>query len=48
MSVQGKIADNKIMIFSKSYCPHCMASKSLFADLKKSDEYSDLAYEVLE
>ncbi|KAF7303664.1 Glutaredoxin [Mycena indigotica] len=29
--VESAIADNKIMIFSKSYCPYCKRSKALFA-----------------
>ncbi|EER09299.1 glutaredoxin, putative [Perkinsus marinus ATCC 50983] len=26
--VDGEIADNKVMVFSKSYCPHCKKAKS--------------------
>ncbi|CAM9380162.1 unnamed protein product [Ectocarpus fasciculatus] len=31
--VQKSIKDNKVMIFSKSFCPYCMQTKQLFADL---------------
>jgi glutaredoxin len=32
--VKDKIANNKVMIFSKSYCPYCERVKALFTSLK--------------
>mmetsp|Transcript_27645 Transcript_27645/g.23236 ORF Transcript_27645/g.23236 Transcript_27645/m.23236 type:complete len:133 (+) Transcript_27645:17-415(+) len=32
--VQDLIKDNKVMIFSKSYCPYCKNSKSVFDKMK--------------
>lgn len=47
--VEEAITGNKIVIFSKSYCPYCKAAKSLltsdFADLKDKiyiNEYAPL------
>lgn len=31
--IQSEIDSNKIMVFSKSYCPYCAATKSLFSSL---------------
>ncbi|ORZ00309.1 glutaredoxin [Syncephalastrum racemosum] len=31
--VKKAIADNNVMIFSKSYCPYCTGAKDLFGDL---------------
>ncbi|KAI8640736.1 glutaredoxin [Parasitella parasitica] len=31
--VKKAIADNKVMIFSKSYCPYCIGAKDLFDDI---------------
>ncbi|XP_044469432.1 glutaredoxin-C3 [Mangifera indica] len=31
--VQNSIYSNKIVIFSKSYCPYCLRAKRIFADL---------------
>lgn len=31
--VKQEVADNNVMIFSKSRCPFCMATKQLFSDL---------------
>ena len=33
-AVREAIAGNRVMIFSKSYCPHCKRTKKLFKDLK--------------
>ncbi|KAL1924768.1 uncharacterized protein VTP21DRAFT_4422 [Calcarisporiella thermophila] len=32
--VRKLIADNTVMIFSKSYCPFCMRAKSIFDDMR--------------
>ncbi|KAI8986050.1 glutaredoxin [Pilobolus umbonatus] len=31
--VKRSIVDNKVMIFSKSYCPYCNGAKKLFSDI---------------
>jgi len=31
--VERLIADNKVMIFSKSYCPYCAKAKTLYSNL---------------
>ncbi|KAH7566326.1 hypothetical protein ACOSP7_022756 [Xanthoceras sorbifolium] len=31
--VQNSIFSNKIVIFSKSYCPYCLRAKQMFAEL---------------
>ncbi|ANM58928.1 Glutaredoxin-C3 [Arabidopsis thaliana] len=33
--VQNAILSNKIVIFSKSYCPYCLRSKRIFSQLKE-------------
>nr|VDD28756.1 unnamed protein product [Brassica oleracea] len=33
--VQNAILSNKIVIFSKSYCPYCLRSKRIFRELKE-------------
>ncbi|XP_019058965.1 PREDICTED: glutaredoxin-C3 isoform X1 [Tarenaya hassleriana] len=33
--VQNAIFSNKIVIFSKSYCPYCMAAKRIFRELNE-------------
>ncbi|KAL9464572.1 hypothetical protein AB3S75_002224 [Citrus x aurantiifolia] len=33
--VQNSIFSNKIVIFSKSYCPYCLRAKHIFADLNE-------------
>jgi thiol-disulfide isomerase/thioredoxin len=38
---QGIIDDNKVVVFSKSYCPYCKSTKSLLSSL-------DASYYVLE
>ncbi|THV05630.1 glutaredoxin, partial [Dendrothele bispora CBS 962.96] len=30
--VETALNDNKVVVFSKSYCPYCHATKSLFND----------------
>ncbi|ORX60407.1 glutaredoxin [Hesseltinella vesiculosa] len=32
--VKKTIVDNKVTIFSKSYCPYCLGAKDLFDDLR--------------
>ncbi|KAI7902024.1 glutaredoxin [Cokeromyces recurvatus] len=32
--VNKAIKDNKVMIFSKSYCPYCIRAKDLFDDIE--------------
>ena len=32
--VRGKIQDNKVIVFSKTYCPFCTKAKSALDDLK--------------
>ncbi|CDS10348.1 hypothetical protein LRAMOSA03024 [Lichtheimia ramosa] len=39
--VKKSIADNSVMVFSKSYCPYCTGAKDLFEDL-------DVKYKALE
>jgi len=31
--IQSEIDSNNVMVFSKSYCPYCAATKSLFSSL---------------
>lgn len=33
--VQNSIFSNKIVIFSKSYCPYCLRAKRIFAELNE-------------
>jgi hypothetical protein len=40
---QQTIADNRVVIFSKSYCPYCTRAKDLFAT-----NFPDLHVKVLE
>ncbi|KAI5454968.1 Glutaredoxin [Naganishia albida] len=45
--VQQEIKDNFVMVFSKSYCPYCAATKKLLGDLAK--ELQDgKTYKVIE
>jgi len=55
--VQNAILSNKIVIFSKSYCPYCLRSKRIFSQLKEEpfvvelDQREDgdqIQYELLE
>ncbi|KAL1214567.1 Glutaredoxin-C3 [Cardamine amara subsp. amara] len=55
--VQNAILSNKIVIFSKSYCPYCLRSKRIFSELKEEpfvvelDQREDgdqIQYELLE
>uniref|UniRef100_A0A1J3DQL5 Glutaredoxin-C3 n=1 Tax=Noccaea caerulescens TaxID=107243 RepID=A0A1J3DQL5_NOCCA len=55
--VQNAILSNKIVIFSKSYCPFCLRSKRIFSQLKEQpfvvelDQREDgdqIQYELLE
>ncbi|VVB18346.1 unnamed protein product [Arabis nemorensis] len=55
--VQNAILSNKIVIFSKSYCPYCLRSKRVFRELKEQpfvvelDQREDgdqIQYELLE
>ncbi|KAI8374763.1 glutaredoxin [Radiomyces spectabilis] len=39
--VKKCIANNKVMVFSKSYCPYCIGAKDLFDDL-------DVPYKAME
>ncbi|KAL0088496.1 thioredoxin-like protein [Phycomyces blakesleeanus] len=32
--VNDSIANNKVVVFSKSYCPYCTKAKKILADLK--------------
>ncbi|KAI0050595.1 glutaredoxin, partial [Auriscalpium vulgare] len=41
--VQQAIADNKVTIFSKSYCPYCRRAKALF-----SSEYPEVEPKIIE
>ncbi|XVF17973.1 hypothetical protein REPUB_Repub10bG0171400 [Reevesia pubescens] len=34
--VQNAIFSNKIVIFSKSYCPYCFRAKRIFSELKEN------------
>ncbi|CAN8264044.1 unnamed protein product [Cochlearia groenlandica] len=55
--VQNTILSNKIVIFSKSYCPYCKRSKGIFREMKEEayvvelDERQDgdeIQYELLD
>ncbi|XP_010550440.1 PREDICTED: glutaredoxin-C3 isoform X2 [Tarenaya hassleriana] len=55
--VQNAIFSNKIVIFSKSYCPYCMAAKRIFRELNEHpfiveldlrDDGPQIQYELLE
>ncbi|KZV71032.1 glutaredoxin [Peniophora sp. CONT] len=41
--VESTISDNKVVVFSKSYCPYCRRAKSLF-----STEFPDAQVTVVE
>ncbi|KAF5367545.1 hypothetical protein D9758_003662 [Tetrapyrgos nigripes] len=41
--VESAIADNKVVVFSKSYCPYCHSTKKLF-----KEEYSNVPTKVYE
>jgi hypothetical protein len=41
--MQQTIAENRVVIFSKSYCPYCKSAKDLFAT-----RFPDVSVEVLE
>ncbi|KAK7686590.1 hypothetical protein QCA50_010190 [Cerrena zonata] len=41
--VESSISNNKIAIFSKSYCPYCKRAKALL-----TSEYPDVQTEILE
>ena len=30
--IEGEIKNNKVMIYSKSYCPHCKATKNTLTE----------------
>ncbi|CAA7056969.1 unnamed protein product [Microthlaspi erraticum] len=55
--VQNAILSNKIVIFSKSYCPYCLRSKRIFSELKEEpfvveldlrEDGDQIQYELLE
>lgn len=55
--VQNAILSNKIVIFSKSYCPYCLRSKRIFSQLKEQpfvveldlrEDGDQIQYELLE
>ncbi|XP_010416678.1 PREDICTED: glutaredoxin-C3 [Camelina sativa] len=55
--VQNAILSNKIVIFSKSYCPYCLRSKRIFSQLKEEpfvveldlrEDGDQIQYELLE
>ncbi|KAJ9106280.1 hypothetical protein QFC21_001425 [Naganishia friedmannii] len=45
--VQKEIEDNFVMVFSKSYCPYCSATKKLFSELEPTLE-DGKTYKVIE
>ncbi|GHJ88392.1 hypothetical protein NliqN6_4794 [Naganishia liquefaciens] len=45
--VQKEIQDNFVMVFSKSYCPYCSATKKLFSELESKLE-DGKKYKVIE
>ncbi|KAB2008447.1 hypothetical protein ERO13_D10G090900v2 [Gossypium hirsutum] len=55
--VQNAIFSNKIVMFSKSYCPHCMRAKRIFAELNEKpyvveldlrDDGAEIQYVILD
>ncbi|OMO56996.1 Glutaredoxin [Corchorus capsularis] len=40
--VQNTIFSNKIVIFSKSYCPYCFRAKRIFSDLNEKPHVVEL------
>ncbi|PVD19213.1 hypothetical protein C0Q70_19698 [Pomacea canaliculata] len=46
--VDSKIADKKVIIFSKSYCPFCTKAKHVFLRLIEEGKLSSDDYEVME
>ena len=45
---QSTIADNKVVLFSKSYCPYCRRAKSLFASEFPNTEVTVVEYVSLQ
>ncbi|GAB9463343.1 Glutaredoxin [Globisporangium polare] len=41
-SVEAKIADTPVVVYSKSYCPYCTKTKALLKDLGASFEVIEL------
>ncbi|KAF1333597.1 Glutaredoxin, partial [Globisporangium splendens] len=41
-SVQAAIANERVLVFAKTYCPHCARVKALFNDLKTDFEVVEL------
>lgn len=42
MWFQAAIADEKVLVFSKTYCPHCARVKALFQELGVKPEIVEL------
>lgn len=40
--VEDKVASNKVVVFAKSYCPHCAKTKALLTELGVHFELMDL------
>jgi glutaredoxin 3 len=36
--IEDKVATNQVVIFSKTYCPYCMASKKRFQGLRRNNQ----------
>lgn len=41
---QGEIKNNKVVVFSKSYCPFCANTKTLFKDLNVDAKVIELDF----
>jgi hypothetical protein len=37
--VKSSVSSNKVVMFSKSYCPYCTKAKKALAQFLKSDQY---------
>lgn len=46
--VDAKIAEKRVMVFSKSYCPFCEEAKKIFSSYVRSSKLDPRDYEVME
>lgn len=40
--IEDKVTSNKVVVFAKSYCPHCAKTKALMTELSVHFELMDL------